>query len=550
MAQDFLAAALRVARLLGGAAASPAGDAALGRLGSKGAGGAEGGRGGPVAQAVTEAVRWGLGRVLDLMAGQQAQQERAAVEQHLQARQQQQQQQAKADIGGEQQAAAGGSGASSARQATSRAEVLQGTADIDRLRQEQIEGTAVVLGVSTAEAAALLAKHGWSERAAVQARLTPAGSSSGDGAPPEERGCGGGGSSSRASRRHGGVSTAAAQASASSSLGLAAVLDLAAQEGEQPQQQQEGSAATPSPDTGGGMAGARVCLVCFEECAGDEDWQGLPCGHPTCTACWRGILQAQLDTGQQREWGPAVLLFRVPPLAVSEGTTRQRTPLLQSPALPSWVWVCAQVRCTGWCARSWGAACHCRWRRRRPCCRRDSTGDTRNWWHSATLPQTLASAGEWGRLSQRTFRLEAALGALLTPLPFTHSCACRCPRPGCGKVVRLAGAAGDGAAAGCSLGVRCACGHSFCWACSGDAHEPASCEQVWSQEPCWACCVLLSVLCKSSSLLAKPLQHEWAVHWLGCTARRAASAARGARLRHFCTVPHAAHASADAAVGG
>ncbi len=33
-------------------------------------------------------------------------------------------------------------------------------------------------------------------------------------------------------------------------------------------------------------------------------------------------------------------------------------------------------------------------------------------------------------------------------------------------------------AAGHSVDVICCCGHSFCFACSADAHEPATCQQV------------------------------------------------------------------------
>lgn len=33
-------------------------------------------------------------------------------------------------------------------------------------------------------------------------------------------------------------------------------------------------------------------------------------------------------------------------------------------------------------------------------------------------------------------------------------------------------------AAGQSVDVVCCCGHTFCFACSADAHEPATCQQV------------------------------------------------------------------------
>ena len=40
------------------------------------------------------------------------------------------------------------------------------------------------------------------------------------------------------------------------------------------------------------------CIVCFDEVAPDALPLWLPCGHPTCGNCWRGILQASIDEGR------------------------------------------------------------------------------------------------------------------------------------------------------------------------------------------------------------------------------------------------------------
>ncbi len=85
-------------------------------------------------------------------------------------------------------------------------------------------------------------------------------------------------------------------------------------------------------------------------------------------------------------------------------------------------------------------------------------------------------------------------------LLFAHCvcvCANRCPSPNCtGSLSFQPNAAGRNSsmaqalAAGHSVDVVCCCGHAFCFACSADAHEPATCQQVqvaasgWSHI-CW-----------------------------------------------------------------
>jgi len=51
-----------------------------------------------------------------------------------------------------------------------------------------------------------------------------------------------------------------------------------------------------------------------------------------------------------------------------------------------------------------------------------------------------------------------------------------CPNPGCERSLELG--ADQHRAFQHSVAVECACGHRFCWACSGAPHEPATCDQM------------------------------------------------------------------------
>jgi hypothetical protein len=347
LSHDFLVASQQVARLINPGALHDGG-----RLGAKAAVSGGGGLARTVQGAVS-GVQSYLGRLFDWVSGQA--EEREVVLRH-QAQQAQQGSSVGSGHGGH--GGGGGDGAGSSgdgrRDAKGPAEgvmVLQGTADVQRLLREQIESTAYVLGVSAPEAAALLAEHGWDELAAVQSRL---------GSTREEGGAGREGATGAGSPASGpagapaapgaGFEGGPAQPGVLGPVGLAAVLGMAQQPGEEAagkDGEDEGGrcrcpAAFPVGSSGGGSSGgsshwispgaaglaggsapgagavghptsgpadqgegrgngaqvATQCIVCYERCGGKGAWRGLPCGHPTCDACWKGILLAQLDTGK------------------------------------------------------------------------------------------------------------------------------------------------------------------------------------------------------------------------------------------------------------
>jgi len=127
-----------------------------------------------------------------------------------------------------------------------RAQVLPGMVAIQTQQQRQIQRLASALGISVAEATALLSQHSWDEHKAMAAGL-PARST---------------------------AAPATALPAANAGAGAAVTNVRAA-----------------------GSDGA-ACLVCFEALPRSSLGTPLPCGHPTCDRCWRGILAAQLDTGQ------------------------------------------------------------------------------------------------------------------------------------------------------------------------------------------------------------------------------------------------------------
>lgn len=281
LGHGFLAAAHQVAVLLG----SPL--AAGGGFGAKGAGS------GGLVQAVSGVLRSAIGSLLDRVAGQAPQRE--AVEQHLAARQAQ-----RVSAAGSSSAGAAGADGSAGPSGVA---VLAGAVEVERLRQEQIDSVARILGVSAPEAAALLAAHGYDEVRVMQARL----------------GAGGGGPAGEASAESGsggGGVPNSPNGSRAKAVGLAAVLEPAG-EGT-PDSAGSGSCsgragpgiidAIAWQASGGSAPAAAVlqqpsprppqqCLVCYEACSSNS---AMPCGHPTCDACWTGILRAQLDTGERQ----------------------------------------------------------------------------------------------------------------------------------------------------------------------------------------------------------------------------------------------------------
>ncbi|GAB4814287.1 hypothetical protein N2152v2_001333 [Parachlorella kessleri] len=371
----------------------------------------------------------GVGRLLDWASGQAH--ERDAVLRH-------QAQQATSRMGGTDR---GGEGV----------EVLQGTSEVQRLRRQQIETTAYVLGLSAPEAAALLAEHGWNELAVMRSRLggseaitMTAPLANGDvaavavgydpGSHPCQRSTAtrpscaplpdpAGGAAAQQDPQHGGLATREQR--------LTSVERYHQPMGpSKPHPAHRNSGGGGSSGDGSGGCGTLQCIVCYEDCGGSGGaWRALPCGHPTCDACWKGILLAQLDTGE---------VHRV---------------------------VCPQPGC--------GMPLH-------------------------------VEAAE-GLLSRQQYRRYQEL--LTQSYVDTNPSLRWCPRPGCGNVVRLVGsatapgalasgslagpgeaaaaaAAGEAAAVPPAVTVQCACGHSFCWACSGDAHEPATCDQMrqWGEQ--------------------------------------------------------------------
>ncbi|KAK9864262.1 hypothetical protein WJX84_004729 [Apatococcus fuscideae] len=76
-----------------------------------------------------------------------------------------------------------------------------------------------------------------------------------------------------------------------------------------------GSEAVPQPINGSRAS----CLVCFEGLAARRFGVALPCGHPVCDACWKGILMARLDEGDvERASCPLPQCHRPLPVEVAQ----------------------------------------------------------------------------------------------------------------------------------------------------------------------------------------------------------------------------------------
>lgn len=95
------------------------------------------------------------------------------------------------------------------------------------------------------------------------------------------------------------IETGAGEA-AEAAAGPAAALDEVAASAEETAAAGGGNAALPRQTAASSGVEQRHCIVCYDEMPAGGHSVRLPCGHCTCDACWRGILQASIDEGRCR----------------------------------------------------------------------------------------------------------------------------------------------------------------------------------------------------------------------------------------------------------
>lgn len=320
--------------------------------------------------------------------------------------------------------------------------VLGDASAVQQYRQDQIHRLSSTLGLSTGDAAAVLAKHGWDDDAAIKHIAETMQGTTGGREPVS---CSSSSSYSAPSSTYDSIASRSSGSSSSSgnSTGTDSGTGFSANSGEHStplcRQTTNVSSEMNTSDA------ADVCLVCFEplnsspnqntsaEWNSPADFEGmspsqtsygemgpslgligsryLSCGHVTCDACWVGILEAS----PQAPCCPAP-------------TCRQPLPLEAAKRL---------------------------------------------------LPST-----KYTRVASLVTDAYVAANPLLK----------WCPAAGCTTCLRLASGARNGngmaasaaaaAAAGRGVDAQCSCGHASCWTCGQAAHEPATCAQAltWTEE--------------------------------------------------------------------